>query len=113
MPPATTPCIHPKGSPKSKDTAPQELVEGLDLEKIAKEHGVLKASLNGPKLWLPDWVEVAVGKEREFNGMMAGWIAELNMGENVSVGEGAPYKPMSYQTHEQMGLEQGYKDDAP
>ena len=62
-----------KGSPTSKNTAPQALVEGLDLEKIAKEYGVLKASLNGPKLWLPDWVEVAVGKEREFNGMTAGW----------------------------------------
>jgi hypothetical protein len=32
------------------------LVEGLDLEKLAKEHGVAKVMLNGPKIWMPDWV---------------------------------------------------------
>jgi hypothetical protein len=43
-----------KGVPASKDTAPQALVEGLDFDKMKKEYGLVGASLNGPKLWLPD-----------------------------------------------------------
>ena len=58
--------------PASKDTSPQALVESLDLEKLAKDYGVAKVMLNGPKIWMPDWVEVAVGTERNFNGMTAG-----------------------------------------
>lgn len=83
-----------KGRTTTKDTAPQALVEGLDLERIAKEHGVLGTSLNGPKLWLPDWVEISVGKEREFNGMTAGWVAQLNLPETGGIGADSPYQPM-------------------
>ena len=58
-----------KGIPASKDTAPQELVEGLDFNKIKTENGVLGASLNGPKFWLSDWCDIEIGAEREFNGI--------------------------------------------
>jgi hypothetical protein len=79
--------------PASKDTSPQAMVESLDLEKMAKEYGVAKVMLNGPKIWMPDWVEVAVGNERDFNGMTAGWVAQLNLPESGTI-EGAPYEPM-------------------
>ena len=79
--------------PASKDTAPQALVQSLDLENLAKEYGVANVMLNGPKLWMPDWVEVAVGKERNFNGMTAGWCAQLNLPESGTI-EGAPWMPM-------------------
>lgn len=82
-----------KAMPASKDTSPQELVKGLDLEKIAKEYGVAKVMLNGPKIWMPGWVEVAVGKEREFNGMTFGWCAQLNLPESGNI-EGGAYEPM-------------------
>jgi len=84
-----------KGIPASKDTAPQALVEGLDFEKMKQEYGVLGASLNGPKLWLPDWTEIAVGKERAFNGLQAAWVAQLNMNQGGGVSESTPYKPMT------------------
>src|SRR5262245_32724695 len=54
----------PAGIPASKDTAPQAMVEGLDLAKLKTEYGVLGASLNGPKIWMPDWAEVDAGKLR-------------------------------------------------
>ena len=105
-----------KGIPASKDTAPQALVEGLDFEKMKKEHGVLGASLNGPKLWLPDWTEVDVGRERDFNGLKAAWVAQLNMGDKTSVGEGAPYTPMTIARKSGLGWNKGTKavllDDA-
>jgi hypothetical protein len=82
-----------KAMPASKDTSPQALVESLDLEKIAKEYGVAKVMLNGPKIWMPGWVEVAVGKERDFNGMATGWVAQLNLPESGNI-EGGAYEPM-------------------
>ena len=57
------------GIPASRDTAPQERVQGLDFDKMKKDYGVLGASLNGPKLWLPDWTEIDAGVVREFNGI--------------------------------------------
>jgi hypothetical protein len=84
-----------KGIPASRDTAPQVLVKGLDFEKMKQEFGVLGASLNGPKLWLPDWTEIAVGKERNFNGLQAAWVAQLNMNQGGGVSESTPYKPMT------------------
>jgi hypothetical protein len=96
-----------KGIPGSKDTAPQVQVEGLDFEKMKKDFGVLGASLNGPKLWLPDWVEINVGKERDFNGISMAWVAQLNMGANTSVSETTPYKPVTIARDSGLGWKKG------
>lgn len=96
-----------KNIPASKDTAPQKLVEGLDFDKMKKDYGVLGASLNGPKLWLPDWTEIDVGVERDFNGIKASWVAQLNMGKKTSVSESTPYKPLSISRKSALGWNKG------
>ena len=95
------------GIPESKNTAPQELVAGLDFTKLKQEFGVMGASLNGPKIWLPDWSEVEVGVERDFNGIKAPWVAQLNMGKNTSVGESTPYAPMTIARKSGLGWNKG------
>jgi len=96
------------GIPASKDTAPQALVEGLDFAKMKTDYGVLGASLNGPKLWLPDWTEIDVGVERDFNGIKAAWVARLNMGDNTGgVAETTPYKPMTIARKSGLGWKKG------
>lgn len=96
------------GIPASKDTAEQARVEGLDFAKMKTDSGVLGASLNGPKLWLPDWTEIDVGVEREFNGIRAAWVAQLNMGGNTGgVSETMPYKPMSIARKSGVGWNKG------
>jgi hypothetical protein len=104
------------GIPASKDTAPQALVEGLDFNKMKTEYGVLGASLNGPKLWMVDWAEVEVGVLRDFNGIKAPWVAQLNMDSNTGVSESAPYKPMTIARKSAVGWNKGTKvlllDDA-
>jgi hypothetical protein len=95
------------GIPASKDTAPQTLVQGLDFAKMKEDYGVLGASLNGPKLWLPDWTDIDTGVEREFNGIKAIWVAQLNMGDNASVGESTPYKPMKIARKSGLGWKKG------
>ena len=71
-----------KDSSKMKDTSPQNLEEGLNMDSLAKEYGVLSVFLNGPKLWMPDWVELEVGKEIVSNGITLGWCAQLALPEN-------------------------------
>ncbi len=97
-----------KGIPASKDTSPQALVENLDLEKMAKEYGVAKVMLNGPKLWMPDWVELGVGTERNFDGMTASWVAQLNLPESGNI-EGQPYEPMKIARTSKWGWTKGTK----
>lgn len=94
------------GIPKSKNTAPQDLVAGLDLEKIAKEYGVGKASLNGPKIWFPDWIEIETGTEREINGMNMAWCAQLNMSD-FSIDNNVPYKPTTIKRTSKWGWKKG------
>jgi hypothetical protein len=98
----------PKGIPASKDTAPQAQVEGLDFAKMKTDYGVLGASLNGPKLWTPDWTEIDTGVEREFNGLKAVWVAQLSMGDNTGgVSETTPYKPTPIARKSALGWNKG------
>jgi hypothetical protein len=98
----------PQGIPASKDTAPQALVEGLDFARMKTEFGVQGASLNGPKLWLPDWTEVDIGVERNFNGIKAPWVARLNMGDNAGgVDESTPYKALTIARKSGLGWNKG------
>jgi len=96
------------GIPASKDTAPQAKVEGLDFDRMKTDYGVSGASLNGPKLWLPDWTEIEVGVERDFNGIKAAWVARLNMGSNAGgVAETTPYEPMTIARKSGLGWNKG------
>jgi hypothetical protein len=96
-----------KGVPASRDTAPQALVAGLDMEKLKAEYGVIKAALNGPKLWQPDWSEAQIGAERNFGGMPAGWVAQLNVSAKGGLGEEAPYQPMTIKRTSRLGWNKG------
>ena len=96
-----------KGIPASKDTSPQALLEGIDFDQVQKQYGVLGASLNGPKLCLPDWVEIDVGAERDFDGLAAVWCAQLNMGKNTSVAEIDPYTPVTIARESGLGWNKG------
>ena len=99
--------FNPTGIPATKDTAPQALVEGLDFKKMKTDFGVVGASLNGPKLWMIDWTEVEVGNVRDFNGIKAPWVAQLNMDKNTGVSESAPYKPMTIARKSAVGWNKG------
>ena len=46
---------------------------------VEEEYEAMGAFKNGPRLWTLDWVEVMVGKERDFNGLKARWVAWLHV----------------------------------
>jgi hypothetical protein len=97
----------PNGIPASKDTSPQALLEGLDFDHIKRQYGVLGASLNGPKLCLPDWVEIDVGIQRDFDGLTAAWVAQLNLGDSATASEKAPYKHTTIARDSGLGWNKG------
>jgi hypothetical protein len=98
----------PDGIPASRNTAPQELVEGLDFEKMKQEYGLKGASLNGPKLWTPDYTDIEMGEVRDFNGIKAAWVAQLNMGDNAGgVSETTPYKNVTIARKSELGWRKG------
>lgn len=98
----------PEGIPASKDTAIQAEVAALDFKQIAKKYSVLGASLNGPKLWLPDWTEIETGKIRRFGDIQAPWVAQLNLGDKLEgVSESTPYKPTSIGRKSRLGWNKG------
>jgi hypothetical protein len=106
-----TACYNPMyteaGIPASRDVAPQALVEGIDFEELKAEYHLLGASLNGPKIWTPDWSEAMVGKVRDFNGIKAPWVAQLDMKKAGAVADVAPYEPMTIARDSRMGWNAG------
>jgi hypothetical protein len=104
------------GIPASKDVAPQALAEGIDFEALKSDYGLLGASLNGPKIWTPEWSEAQIGKERDFNGITAPWVAQLDLKKAGPVADVTPYEPMTIARESRMGWSKGAKvmilDDA-
>lgn len=61
------------------NTAPQQLVDKLDLAAIKKEYGVFTAYLNEPRSYVIDRLEVPTGAPRDFNGLKMNWVASSHM----------------------------------
>jgi hypothetical protein len=95
------------GIPASRDTAPQVLVVGIDFDQLKADNGLLGASLNGPKIWTPDWSEAQVGKRRDFNGITAPWVAQLDLKKAGAVADTTPYEPMTIARESRMGWMKG------
>jgi hypothetical protein len=62
-----------------KDSAPQAWVESLSTDEIKKRFGALGASINGPKLWMLDTIDIPLGAEEDFNGKKIPWVAVLHL----------------------------------
>jgi hypothetical protein len=93
--------------PASRDTAPQALVAGIDFDALTADLGLLGASLNGPKIWTPDWSEAQVGTLRSFNGIDAPWVGQLDMKAVGAVADVAPYEPMTIARDSRLGWSSG------
>ena len=94
-----------EGIPASKDTAPQALVDAFDPAKVKKEFGALGVGFNGPNLWMPDWTDIPVGVERDFNGLKASWCADLQMKEPKF--ENPPYERQKIARNSALGYRKG------
>ena len=74
------------------DSCPQEVLDQVDVDALKEQYDVLSAFKNGPRLWCLDWVEVMVGKERDFNGLEARWVMWLDVPKEMRKHESVAYK---------------------
>jgi hypothetical protein len=92
----------------NKDTAPQAWVESLNTDEIKKRFSALGAAINGPKLWMLDWVDIPLGANEEFNGKTIPWCAELHLTKTELKEMGKfSYKPTSIARKSAFGYNKG------
>lgn len=95
-------------SAKEQDSAPQAWVETLSTEEIKNRFGVLGASINGPKLWMPDWFDVPLGASEEFNGKKLPWCATLHLTKSELKEMGKlSYRPTTVERKSKIGYNKG------
>ena len=89
------------------DTSPQALVDKVDVEALKKQYDEISAYKNGPRLWTLDWVEVMIGKERDFNGLHARWVMWLDVPKEMRKHESVAYKSVHGKRDTQLGINKG------
>ena len=52
-------------------------------------------------------MEAQIGAERDFNGIKAPWVAQLNMKKAGAVADVAPYEPMTIARESRIGWNKG------
>lgn len=88
------------------NSAPQHLVDKINVEKIKKEFNSLRVIVNGPRIFCLDWIDVPVGVERDFNGLKAAWVATLLLSREQT-GEKIPYKSTTVERKSAFGINKG------
>jgi hypothetical protein len=83
------------------------VLDEVDADALAKEYDAISAFKNGPRLWCLDWVEVMVGKERDFNGLKARWVMWLDVPKEMRKHESVAYKAISGKRDTQLGVNAG------
>jgi hypothetical protein len=76
------------------DTCPQDILDNLDLQALARKYDVLSVYLNGPRLWTLDWLDIKMGKPEEFQELKTHWVTWLHVPSGFSDQGAPPYKPM-------------------
>jgi hypothetical protein len=89
------------------DTCPQEILDRVDVDALEEEYDLIRAFKNGPRLWCLDWVEVMVGKERDFHGLHARWVMWLDVPKEMRKHQSVAYKEISGKRDTQLGITAG------
>jgi hypothetical protein len=99
--------LNNKANPR--DTCPASIWDKLDDESIKKQNRVLGVFKNGPRHWSNDWIELPVGGTRNFDGLEARWMGEVELPKNVNLHEkgSSAYKPTVVARKSKMGFAKG------
>ncbi|WP_319550294.1 hypothetical protein [Desulfogranum marinum] len=90
------------------DTAPAEILDKMDMKALAQEYNLLGAYKNGPRQWTLDWVEVKVGKQRNFQGLDARWVMWLDVPEHLGGSQDKmSYRPITGKRDTHFGINKG------
>ena len=90
------------------DTCPTEILDKVNVKTLAKEHDVLGAFKNGPRLWTLDWLEVMGGTVRDLQGLEARWVMWLNVPKGLGGSQDQlSYRPIHGKRDTHMGINKG------
>jgi hypothetical protein len=90
------------------NSSPDAMLAKIDLDALKREYGVLGAFLNGPRLWTLDWIEVPSGAQRDFNGLTAAWVGQVDLsGMNLQQKGGTAYQPTTIERKTEFGFNKG------
>ena len=89
------------------DSTPQAVLDHVDVDALTRQYDVLGAFKNGPRLWCLDWVEVMVGKERDFMGLKARWVMWLEVPKEFRKHQSVAYKTITGKRDTQFGINMG------
>ena len=78
------------GGPTTRQSCPADLWAKQDKDTLKKEYDVLGVFLNGPRIWLYDWIELPTGVVRDFNGLKAKYFGKVYLPKDFGK-EGATF----------------------
>ncbi|SPF39618.1 conserved hypothetical protein [Syntrophobacter sp. SbD1] len=92
-----------------RDTCPAAVWAKVDAESLKKENHVLGVFKNGPRHWATDWIQLPVGAERNFDGLYARWMGEVQLPKDVDLKKkgSSAYKPTTVARKSEMGFAKG------
>jgi len=92
-----------------RDTCPAAIWAKVDAEALKKQYDVLGVYKNGPRGWANDWFELPVGTERNFDGLYARWMGQVQLPKNVDLKKkgSSAYHPTTVARKSEMGFAKG------
>jgi hypothetical protein len=89
-----------------RDTCPAAMWDKVDAAALKKQYDVLGVFKNGPRGWANDWIDLGTGTERDFNGIKARWMGNVQLPKEFGKGSVA-YQPTTVARKSQMGFVKG------
>jgi hypothetical protein len=92
-----------------RDTCPAAIWAKVDAESLKAKYDVLGVFKNGPRHWAMDWIQLPVGAERNFDGLNARWMGEVQLPKDVDLKKkgSSAYKPTTVARKSEMGFAKG------
>ncbi len=92
-----------------RDTCPAAIWAKVDAEALKKQYDVLGIFKNGPRHWAMDWSQLPVGAERNFDGLRARWMGEVQLPKDVDLKKkgSSGYHPTTVARKSEMTFEKG------
>ena len=92
-----------------RDTCPAAIWAKVDEESLKKQYDVLGVFKNGPRHWAMDWIQIPVGAKRNFDGLDARWMGQVQLPKDVDLKKkgSSAYKPTTVARKSEMGFAKG------
>jgi hypothetical protein len=92
----------------NRDSSPAAAVAAINMNTVKSQLDVVATHINGPKLWMLDWIDVPVGTEREFGTLHARWVADVNLkGIDLSKPGADAYHATTVERKTKFGYQKG------